>query len=314
MWKPWVRRLHLWVVLAFALPLIAIIGSGLLLALEPAVKAMTPPGTVTLERLQAILTAAGPEGERGALFIRGYDGTATLGGRGGQVFDLVTAAPTEPGALAGAFRTARRLHETLLLDLGWLVEWSTIALLVLLPLGLLLGWPRLRHSALGWHRLAGWALLPLLVGSPLTGLFLAYGISFATPAPRLAGTPPPMAETLRLVAERHDLNGLDWVRPAGGARNIRVLDASGTATVYRVTAAGMEPLPRNWPRLLHEGNWGGLLGSFANLVAALAMLGLLGTGIYLWARRQAMRRRARKSRGAAPRPRQEPQVLASPTR
>jgi uncharacterized iron-regulated membrane protein len=317
MLKPWVRRLHLWVALGFALPLIAVIGSGAFLALEPAAKALTPPGTVTLERLQAILDAAGPEGERGALFIRGYDGTATLGGRNGpggaKVFDLATAQVIEPGPLASAFRTTRRFHETLLLDLGWVVEWSTIALLLLLPLGLLLGWPRLRHTVLGWHRLAGWALLPLLVGSPLTGLFLAYGISFATPTPRLPGTPPPLAETLRLVAERHDLNGLDWVRPAGGARNVRVLDASGTATVYRASATGLEPLPRNWPRLLHEGNWAGVLGSLANLVAALAMLGLLGTGIYLWARRQVMRRKARASRGAAPRPRQEPQVLASPT-
>jgi uncharacterized iron-regulated membrane protein len=307
--KPWIKRLHLWVALGFALPLIAVIGSGLFLALEPAVKVMAPPGTVTLERLQTILTAAGPEGERGALFIRGYDGTLTLGGRGGKVFDLASATVTEPGALAGAFRTARRLHETLLLDLGWVVEWSTIALLLLAPLGLLLGWPRLRNTVLGWHRLAGWALLPLLVGSPLTGLFLAYGITFTNPAPRLPGTPPPMIETLRLVAERHDLNGLDWVRPAGAARNVRVLEQSGTATVYRVSATGMEPLPRNWPRLLHEGNWGGLLGSIANLVAAVTLLGLLGTGFYRWARRKLMRRRL--SRGAAPRtPRQETEFPA----
>lgn len=311
--KSWIRRLHLWVALLFALPLIAVIGSGLVLTVEPALKALTPPGTVTLERLDALLQAAGPEGERGALFVRGYDGTATLGGRNGKVFDLATAAVTEPGALAAAFRTTRRFHETLLLDLGWMVEASTIALLILLPLGLLLGWPRLRHTLLGWHRLAGWALLPILVGSPLTGLFLAYGISFATPAPRTPGTPPPMIETLRLAAERHDLNGLDWVRPAGAARNIRILDQNGTATIYRATTTGLEPLPRNWPRLLHEGNWGGLIGSLANLLAAITLLALLGTGIYLWARRQLMRRKARKSRGAAPRPRQEPQVLASPT-
>jgi hypothetical protein len=311
--KHWIRRLHLWVALGFALPLIAVIGSGAFLALEPAVKALTPAGTVTLERLDAILQAAGPEAERGALFVRGYDGTATLGGRNGKVFDLATAQVTEAGALASAFRTTRRFHETLLLDLGWVVEWSTIALLILLPLGLLLGWPKLRHTLLGWHRLAGWALLPLLVGSPLTGLFLAYGLSFTPPAPRSPGLPPPLAETLRLVAERHDLNGLDWVRPAGAARNLRILDRSGTATVYRVTPTGMEPLPRNWPRLLHEGNWGGVLGSLANLAAAITLLGLLGTGIWLWAKRQLMRRRARQSRGAAPRPRQEPQVLASPT-
>jgi hypothetical protein len=55
--KPWLKRLHLWVALGFAVPLVAVIGSGLFLALEPAVKVMAPAGTVTLERLQAILTA-----------------------------------------------------------------------------------------------------------------------------------------------------------------------------------------------------------------------------------------------------------------
>lgn len=300
--RSWTLRLHRWVALLFALPLLVVILSGLFLALEPALKATTPAGTVTEERLRAAIAAAGPEAG-GGLFVRGYDGTVTVGGRGGITLTLATAEPAPPGALAGAFRTARQLHERLLLGLGWVVQGSTIALLLLAPLGLLLGWPRRRHSRSlgGWHRLVGWGLLPLVVGSPLTGLALAWGITLAPPAP-----PPPagpavsLAEAVRLVAAQHSLDGLDFIRPfRGGAAVARVLDAGGTARSYRVTAAGLQPMPGNWPRLLHEGNWGGVLGSLANLLAAVALAGLLGTGCWLWLRRQLALRRVRLARAAA---------------
>ncbi len=294
--KPLLLRLHRWAALAFALPLAAVILSGLVLAFEPALKARTPDGTVTLERLEAVLAAAGPQAERAALFIRGYDGTASLG-RGGPVLDLATAAPTTPGTLAGLFPTMRRLHETLLLDLGWLVTASTIAMLLLMVPGLLLGLPRMRNTVGGWHRVAAWATLPLLVGSPLTGLALAFGITFTTPVPRAPGQPPAMMDTLRAVADRHDLDGLDFVRPAGAARLVRVLDAGGTAVAYRMTTDGLQPVASNWPRILHEGNWGRLLGSLANLVAAVVLAGLLGTGVWIWARRTLARRGARRRRG-----------------
>ncbi len=60
MLKPWLLRLCRWVALGFTLPLVVVILNGLLLALEPALKASTPAGTVTLERLEAVLAAAGP--------------------------------------------------------------------------------------------------------------------------------------------------------------------------------------------------------------------------------------------------------------
>jgi uncharacterized iron-regulated membrane protein len=294
--KPLLLRLHRWAALTFALPLAAVILSGLFLAFEPALKARTPDGTVTLERLEAVLAAAGPQAERAALFIRGYDGTASIGR--GAAYDLATGAAVEAGALAGAFRTARQLHERLLLDLGWLVTASTIALLAMTIPGLLLGLPRLRNTVAGWHRVSAWAVLPLLVGSPLTGLALAFGITFTTPVPRAPGQMPPMMDTLRAVAERHDLDGLDFVRPAGAARLVRVLDASGTAVAYRMTTEGLQPTASNWPRILHEGNWGGLLGSIANIVASVVLAGLLGTGVWIWAKRSLAKRAGRRRRAA----------------
>ncbi|WP_203071400.1 PepSY-associated TM helix domain-containing protein [Falsiroseomonas ponticola] len=290
-------KLHRWVALVFALPLLAVILSGLVLSVEPALKATTPDGTVTLERLERIIEAAGPAGRGGALAIQGYAGTASLGGRGASTtYDLATAVPVQPTALPGLFRTMRGLHERLLLDLGWLVVASTIALVALGLAGLLLGWPRLRNTLGGWHRVTGWALLPLLVGSPLTGLALAFGITFTTPAPVPPGATPPLLETLRQVAARHDLDGLDFIRPIGGGRLVRVLDERGTAIAYRAGPEGLVRQPDNWPRLLHEGGWGGLLGSALNLVTSVALVGLLGTGVFIWARRTLAKRRAKAAR------------------
>jgi hypothetical protein len=298
--KPLLLRLHRWMALAFALPLAAVILSGLVLAVEPALKTRTADGTVTLERLEAVIGAAGRQADRVPLFVRGYDGTVGIGR--GQTYDLATATPVEPGTAASLFRTARQLHERLLLDLGWLVTASTIALLLMLIPGLLLGLPRLRNTLQGWHRLAGWALLPLMIGSPLTGLALAFGITLAPPLPRAPGQPPALMDTIRAVAERHDLDGLDFVRTVGSARLVRVLDGSGTAATYLATAEGLRPAPANWPRLLHEGNWGGVLGSLANLVAAIGLAGLLGTGVWIWARRTLSKRRAQRRRAAVIRP------------
>jgi uncharacterized iron-regulated membrane protein len=292
--KPLLLRLHRWIALGFALPLLAVMLTGLILSFEPAAKQLTAPGLVTLPRLEAVLDAAGPIPPNAGLMIRAYDGTAVIGGRGAQrVFDIATASLATPGAWPGIFLTARRLHETLLLDLGWLVSLSTAALVALAPLGLLLGWPKLRNTVGGWHRVTGWALLPLLVGSPLTGLFLALGLNFSAPGIPAPGPAPDLRTTLRLVAAQHDIAGLDWVRPLGGAPMVRVLDASGTTQMYRVGAEGLVAQPRPWVRLLHEGTWLGLTGSVANLLVSVALLGLTGTGFWIWLRRQRMKRRAR---------------------
>jgi hypothetical protein len=298
--NPWILKLHRWVALAFSLPLAAVVLSGLVLSVEPALKAAAPPGAVTEARLLAVLDAAGPQAGRGALFVRGYEGTATVGGRGGGTFDLATAAPAEPGALPGIFRTARQLHETLLLDLGWLVTASTIALILLLPLGLLLGWERPSNTMRGWHRLGGWVALPLLVASPVTGLMLAFGLGFSPGAPPAASGPAPTTrEVVRMVAERHDLSGLDWIRPIGGRPLVRLLDETGTTQMYRATAEGLVPQARPWARILHEGTWLGLAGAVVNLVISVVLVGLLATGVLIWARRTLRRALRQKRRPAA---------------
>jgi hypothetical protein len=53
---------------------------------------------------------------------------------------------TSPGGLANLFTTARQLHERLLINWGWLVTASTIAMLILFTLGVLMG----RGCAIHW--------------------------------------------------------------------------------------------------------------------------------------------------------------------
>jgi uncharacterized iron-regulated membrane protein len=65
-----------------------------------------------------------------------------------------------------------------------------------------------------------------------------------------------------------------------------------------VTREGTTALPRNWPRLWHEGNFAGAWSALMNLVTSIAMMGLLATGPLIWLRR-LLRRRAHRRRQAA---------------
>ena len=182
--KFWLLRLHRWVALLFALPLVVVLGTGLVLSVEPwlTVSAIKP-GALTTARVQELLAKHDPAGQARAISYRSYDNTLTLGaGRGGgKVIDVATGEPlTGPSGLAQTLGTMRGVHEHLVFDLGWLVSASSAAMLVLALLGVLMGWPRLRNTLSGWHKGVAWVLLPLVVLSPLTGLFLAYGVSFTS--------------------------------------------------------------------------------------------------------------------------------------
>jgi uncharacterized iron-regulated membrane protein len=114
---------------------------------------------------------------------------------------------------------------------------------------------------------------------------LAYGITFTPPAERPSGGGRVgMMDAVRLVAAKHDLANLVNIRQRGGMLMARIY-VDGELRSFRVAASGLEPLPRNWPRVIHEGNWGGLLGPAANILTSLALLGLLATGLTIWLRR-----------------------------
>jgi len=258
---------------------------------------------MSVVRLDGLLTKHDPQGRAVAISQRSYDGTMVIGGRrGGSIVDIATGEAL-PGtsALASFMTTSRRMHERLLIDAGWLVVSSTVAMLVLIGLGLFMGLPRLANSLSGWHKGMAWIGLPLVILSPLTGLFMAMGVSFAPPrsaTPAEGGKPMALREAVQIASRSHDLSGLVWLRPQGNRMLLRVVEG-GEFRVYSVSREGTSALPRNWPRLLHEGNFAGLWSALMNVVTSFILIGLLVTGVWIWARRSLRHARHRQARARA---------------
>lgn len=298
----WLVRFHRYLALAFALPLLVVVATGLVLSFEPIVAELPAAGgRLTAEALEPVIRRADPEGRAGALFINARAGTFSLGGRGAAPFSIATGEKVPDASEGpGLMRLSRGLHEHLLLDQAgwWIVVGSTTALIAMLVIGFFLGLPkRIRNTMMGWHKAMGWGLAPLLVLSPATGLALAFGW-FAPPRGERVPPPPTLIEAVRVVAARHDLNNLVWIRRRGQNLVARVRDG-GEWRGFAVGRDGLVAQPRNWPRLLHEGNWGGAVSGGLNVLVSLALLGLIGTGGVIWWRRRRMRLDARARRQAA---------------
>lgn len=307
MLKSYALRLHRWITLAFALPLAVVIGTGLLLSFEPLALQAKLDSPLTAETLLGHLRKHDPDGKATAVSIRSYEQALILRGvgRDGEIeIDLSTGdAMLDDGGFAWseAFSVARGLHERLLFDLGWLVTASTWAMLALAALGLLMGWPRFRQTFGGWHVGSAWIMLPLVVLSPLSGLALAYGVTFAGSAPSPRAERVSIARAVELIGERHDLANLTSLRPRGGRLVARIFEG-GALNAFVVGPGGLEPQPRNWPRAIHEGNWSGTLAPALNILVSVVFMGLLGTGLFIWARRTLRQKRRRALNAVALRP------------
>jgi uncharacterized iron-regulated membrane protein len=305
--KAYALRFHRWITLLFAIPLIVVIVTGLILSFEPLAQQAALDRPLTKADMLDYLAAHDPQGKATGLSIRAYEHTLTIAGVGedGETeIDLSTGEVLDDDggfAWSDVFRTARRLHETLLLDMGWLVTASTYAMLGIAALGLLMGLPRLRNTLGGWHNLAAWGVLPLVVISPLTGLALVYGVTFVTPPSGPRPAPVTVKEAVEWIADRHDLANLTSLRPRGGHMTARVHTADGL-TGYQVTKDGLTQSARNWPRAIHEGNWSKTLAPVLNIVVSIIFVGLWTTGLIIWARRniRLMRRKAEKALAVQP--------------
>ncbi len=296
-WKALSLRLHRWLALVLAAPLLLIIMSGLLLSMEPLLQRAWTPAPLSQDALLRHLGRHDPQGTATGLTVRPYDGTLLISGAGpdGEVeVDLRTGEEVtedRPWSLPELFRTARQLHEHLLIDQYWIVTASTVGMLLLAVIGVAMGWPRMRNSLGGWHATSAWALLPLALLVPLTGLALSFGITFTGAAPRQPAERLPIAEAVRLLASERDIAGLTSLRPRGGRLIARIYDGQVLQSVV-VTRAGLQLNATNWPRALHEGNWHAVFGSTLNLLASVLFAGLWLTGLLIWGRRK-LRMRSR---------------------
>jgi uncharacterized iron-regulated membrane protein len=302
--KAYALRFHRWLALLFALPLLVIIVTGTILSFEPLTQRAALDRPLTGQAVLDYLAKFDTDGKATGLTLRPYEQTLTVAGVGedGEIeINLKTGTLNEEDeglTLSDVFGTARGLHEHLLFGLEWLVIPSTVAMLLLVVLGLAMGWPRLRNSLGGWHSVSAWTILPLAILSPLTGLALALGITFTAPpsGPRVPAMP--IREAVALVGERHDLANLTSLRPRGGRLMARI-HVDGALKGYAVSKAGLAELPANWPRALHEGNWHTLVGPALNIIASVVFCGLWLTGLIIWTRRTLRQKRHRQDSLAA---------------
>jgi uncharacterized iron-regulated membrane protein len=283
-------KLHRWTSLVFALPLVAIVFTGLILSVEPIIQGSGLPAEIaSADRIAWLIERSDPDGKARGVAINAIGQQIRIMGAKAPAIDLNTGeAATAHDPVGDLLLWARQTHEHLL-GYGWLVIASTVAMVVIMCLGILMGLPRLRNSLAGWHKSAAWFTLPLLLLSPLTGLCIALGMTFTGAPPPAAKVALKLSEAVRLVAQSHDVAHLSMIANRGGRLMARIYE-DGELRNYAVTADGVTPLPRNWPRLLHEGNWLAWLSGSLNVVVSIVLAGLLGTGVVLWARRKLRRR------------------------
>ncbi|SFH95790.1 PepSY domain-containing protein [Bradyrhizobium sp. cf659] len=296
--KPLLLTPHRWITLVFALPLLAIIATGLILSFEPLVQVSGISGpAIDSGRIVELVKRYDPDGKARGLSINAASQRMTLQGAGAPAIDLATG---EPAAAAGSslpdlFLWARVTHERLL-GQAWLVTSSTIAMVSLMVLGILTGLPRLRNTLSGWHKGTAWFALPLILLSPLTGLCMAFGLTFQSgAAPAGGGGPLALPDAVRMVAASRELSHVVSIGARGGRMMARIYE-DGELRAYAVNSSGVTALPRNWPRLIHEGNWSALIASPLNVVTSIALLTLLSTGLLIWARRKLRKPRSRSNK------------------
>lgn len=297
MYKPLLLKTHRWITLVFALPLLALILTGSILSFEPMVQ-VNGIGSRSLDaaRVVDLIERYDPEAKARGIAIDATAQRLTLRGLNVPAIDLVSGEPaTASSNLADMFLWARRTHERLL-GQSWLVTASTTAMIVIMSLGILMGLPRLRNSLSGWHKGAAWFALPLIILSPLTGLCMALGLTFqGGPAPASPGRPISLTDAVRVVGQFRDLAQVTSLGTRGGRLMARIFE-DGELRAYAVSADGIVALPRNWPRLIHEGNWSARIASLLNVITSAVLLGLLSTGLLLWARRKFRRAPDRRSK------------------
>jgi len=297
--KPLLLKLHRWTTLVFALPMLAIILTGFILSFEPMIEVSgIAPGSLDPARIIELVKRYDPEGKARGVALDPARQRLTFQGPHATAIDLVTGEQATSGSgLADLFRWARFTHERLL-GQSWLVVSSTIAMVVIMSLGILMGLPRLRNSVSGWHKGTAWFTLPLILLSPLTGLCLALGLTFqSAPVPGGAGRPLALSDAIGVVAKSHDLAQVTSIGTRGGRVMARLFEG-GELRAFAVNPDGLVELPRNWPRLIHEGNWSAMIAGPLNVITSIALLALLSTGLWLWARRKLRRPLARGERDA----------------
>lgn len=304
--KPTLIKAHRWIGLALAPLFLLITLSGAVLALKPIIgqapaaqeNAARP---VDVTRVTSLLERIDPQGRAiQGLNLDAAAGRVTIRARDPALqgnYALDSGKRVEPGATGqpnGFFETVEHLHKELLVGIDLPVELASYLMLAIVIAGPFLAWPRLRNNLMGWHRAAGWLLLPLVAMLPLTGVLMSLHLGEQEP-PHMSrhGASLPVAEALRSAARNHDLRYLTTARRAHGGSVLIELNGPAGERQLAVTDQSVTPLQSGGHLVhrLHEGTWGGPLSGSLNLLGAVGLVLLTVTGLVSWGRRARQSRR-----------------------
>lgn len=293
--------LHRWLALALAPVLLLVTLSGGILAFVPVTESLTPADDTRIDGAALVRTINDVDPAGKATMVMPADG--------GTAVTLVRDGMWRTYALEGGqllreapppfdfFHTVESLHRNLLIGAGIVVEIAAWAMLAIVVIGPLLAWPRFANNLMGWHRVAGWIVLPLVLMLPLTGVLMTLGIGGPGLPPATGGRTTPVAALTRAAAAGIDLSGLTLAR---GFRQGRVLITTSAPATYVATATEVVPMTGGpgLVRELHEGTWAGAWSGLLNALGAAVLFGLAVTGMLSWWRRRRTDRAGSLDQGA----------------
>ncbi len=282
--KRYLRFAHRWVGLILAPIFLVLLLSGAILAFKPIVHDGARLGTpLSPETLIATLQRLDPASEATRLALNA-DGTILTFQSPSHpqgVRALSQTGEILPGEGFNLFQWAKKIHEGLALDADALMELAAYAMLALALAGPLMTRPWWRNLPMGWHVAAGWALWPLLVLAPLTGLMMAWHVG-QTPHPIDSSSPPPSIVRAIEAASQDKTFAVENLVEARPHKKGGLMLVARGATEQRAVVDGSGrffPLALPLPKAVHEGTWAGKWSGFLNLLGLAAMGTLLTSGL-----------------------------------
>jgi sulfite reductase (NADPH) flavoprotein alpha-component len=292
--RPFIIRAHRWIGVALAPVFLLIILSGAVLSFRPIVAGLAPQAQATASvdagALVALLGRLEAIGPVGAITIA--DGgqsvkvASNVNGVAGA-WDIQSSALEEASSPSiDVFGIAERLHRSLLVGLGFVVQAATWAMLAAVVTGPFLGALRWRRSLMGWHKIIGWCLFPIVVILPLTAVLMTLGVGRSGAPFPVAARPVTISQALAVAAPQVDLTHLTAARLfRGGTVFLNVGGPNGARFVVNESRAVKLAGGPGLVQRIHEGAWAGAWSGLLNFVISIVLLGLTMTGFWSWARR-----------------------------
>ena len=289
--RPLLIRAHRWIGVALAPVFLLVIISGAVLSFRPILSDPAPRpdavSTVNVPALTSLLERLEGVGPISAIAIvdggKTVDVASSAAGLAGA-WDVTSGAPAAmSGRGVDVFAIAERVHISLLLGLGFVVEAASWAMLAAILVGPFLAALRFRNSLMGWHRALGWVLLPVVLVAPLTAVLMTLGVGRGGAPLPVATHPVTISQALVRAAPAVDLSRLTSARTfRRGSVLMRIGGDNGGAFVVTDSATVMRSGGPGIVQQIHEGTWAGAWSGGLNFAISLALLALTTTGLWSW--------------------------------